>query len=183
MDYVEITLLSIALAMDCFAVSLCRWALIKTPRIVQWLLVGLYFGWFQFLFTIAWWYLWYSFNGYIERYDHWIAFIFLVCIWWKMIHEAYKWDLFCQFLLSHKVLFLLAIATSIDAFGVWLSFSILNKPIFIYATAIGVVSFIFSVIGMRTWILLDKVLRKKSEIFWWVLLIWIWFNILYQHLS
>ena len=182
MSYLEITLISIALAMDCFAVSLSWWTKLKNPKLSQALLVALYFWWFQLLFTVFWWILWSSFSHLIENFDHWIAFMLLAFVWWKMIYEWVIDSNEESFKLTHKTLFILGIATSIDAFWIWLSISLLDKSIIIYSLSIGLASFIFSIIGIYTWNLLNKILWKKAEIVWWIILLLIWFNILFDHI-
>lgn len=183
MNYLEIILISMALAMDCFAVSLSGWTLLKKPKLSQSLLVALYFWWFQLLFTVFWWVLWNSFSNQIENFDHWIAFVLLAFIWWKMIYEWIFNKDESSFQLTHKTLFILAIATSIDAFWVWLSIALLDNPIVIYSISIWIASFIFSIIWIYTWNLLNKIIWKKAEIIWWIILLLIWFNILNSHIG
>lgn len=123
MGIVELLLTAIGLSMDAFAVSVCKGLGMRKMRYDQALVIGLYFGVFQALMPLLGWLLGTSFSRYIQAFDHWIAFVLLAFIGGKML-----WDVFHEkeesaaeksdARLDHKELFMLAIATSIDALAV-----------------------------------------------------------------
>ena len=128
MDLVTIVLISIGLAMDAFAVSICKGLSMKKLDMKKALIIGLYFGLFQGMMPIIGYLLGKNFSDVVEVVDHWIAFILLGFIGGKMIKESLsKDDEGCTDDVSFKTMVVLAIATSIDALAVGITFAFLKN--------------------------------------------------------
>lgn len=153
MGYIEILLTGVALAMDAFAVSICKGIQMPKLKKSHLFIIAIFFGGFQMLMPIIGWLLGSQFVQYIEKFDHWIAFGLLAFIGIKMIVEAFKKEE-CEECakcgkLNIKELFLLAIATSIDALAVGLTFSLYPDINIVSATAIiGAVTFVICACGV-----------------------------------
>ncbi len=179
--------IAIALAMDAFAVSICYGCGLKkfSARIMIW--VALAFGLFQGGMTFLGWLGGGLFAEYIEAIDHFVAFGLLAFIGGKMIYEAFTGDNECYVVdpkkFDIKRLLILALATSIDALAVGLSFALLETAILIPSLIIAAVTLVFSMIGVAAGHGLKKVLGRKVEIVGGVILIIIGINILVTHLS
>ena len=190
MTGLEIWLLAIGLAMDCFAVSIASGIILKR---IQWrpmLVMALAFGLFQALMPFIGWMFAKTFSHLIESVDHWIAFAILAFLGGRMILESFK-DEDCRQTFnpaSPKVVFTMAIATSIDALAIGISFALLGinnyteilSPILI----IGFVSFVMSLIGLYFGIKCGcECARKlKAELWGGIILVAIGLKILIEHL-
>ena len=125
---IELFLIGIGLSMDAFAVSICKGLVMEKVNKKQAFIIGLYFGGFQALMPLIGWFLGIRFQKYITSIDHWIAFVLLALIGGKMIVEAIR-DPDVEEIgkkdppLDHKEMFLLAVATSIDALAVGITFA------------------------------------------------------------
>lgn len=149
MGLIEIILSGIALAMDAFAVSICKGLTLKKMEISKALICGIYFGVFQAIMPLIGYFIGKSFITFIESFDHWIAFAILAIIGINMIRESFsKEEVDPDF--SAKAMLILALATSIDALTMGLSFSMvdLRVNIFVAVTIIGVITFILSGLGV-----------------------------------
>jgi manganese efflux pump family protein len=149
MGLLTIIFISLALAMDSFAVSVACGVIHKRVLIREFTLTALFMGTFQAAMTIIGYYLGIGFRQYIEQWDHWAAFLILGFLGIKMIVESFKEEeqrLFCPSKIS--VMTTLAFATSIDALAVGLSFALLMDNPFAPATIIGIVAFILSYVGI-----------------------------------
>ena len=149
MELLTIIFISLALAMDSFAVSIACGVIHKRILIREFTLTALFMGVFQAGMTIIGYYLGLGFKHYISQWDHWVAFLILVFLGIKMIAESFKEEeekLFCPSKIS--VMTTLAFATSIDALAVGLSFALLTDNPFTPATIIGIVAFLLSYIGI-----------------------------------
>ena len=184
MSYFEIFLLGIGLSMDAFAVSVCKGMACQKIRISQMIAAGFWFGGFQMLMPLAGYYLGNSFAGYIEKYDHWIAFILLAGIGLNMIREAFQKeseqenDSFAP-----GPMFLLAVATSIDALAAGLSLAFLNVGIWTAVCMIGITTFVFSACGVRIGNVFGGVFKSKAQIAGGAILMIIGIRILLIHLG
>ena len=147
MGFFELLLIAVGLSMDAFAVSICKGLSLKKLSPRHAVLVGLYFGGFQFLMPVIGWALGYRFEHVIESVDHWIAFGLLTVIGISMIREAKQADDLDDDL-SFKTMLLLAVATSIDALAVGVTFAFLQVRILPAASLIGVTTFLLSVLGV-----------------------------------
>ena len=170
--------------MDAFAVSVGLGIKAKDNKFKIAIKASLLFGFFQSLMPIVGWFAGNQFKYLVNTYNHWIAFIILVIIGVKMIYESTKIDKKCdspgnadKFI----TLFILAIATSIDALAVGVSFSFLDMSITIPVIIIGVVTFILSFIGVEIGNRLGCYAKSKAEIFGGVILILLGIKILLEH--
>ncbi|MCC7554039.1 MAG: manganese efflux pump MntP family protein [Methanobacteriaceae archaeon] len=182
MDFYSLILIAIALAMDAFSVSLTEgFRLRENITVYHTLLIGLFFGGFQAIMPLLGWLAGEQIRSIVEFIAPIIAFILLVAIGFKMIYDSLKdieseEDKNKRF--SHKQLLILAIATSIDAFAIGITFSFLNTSIFIPMILIGLVAFVFSEIGVFLGKKLGHKFGDKFEIFGGVILILLGFKIL-----
>ncbi len=179
-------LIGIGLAMDAFSVSISDGLCLGKVKIKDALKIGLFFGIAQGIMPTIGYFAGIFFSSLIESIDHWIAFIILFIIGAKMIKEAVekiKNPQECCFkTIKTKELFFQAIATSIDALAVGVSFAALKINIFFAASVICLITLGLSFAGVFIGKTLGKVLREKAEIFGGVVLILIGFKILVEHL-
>ena len=182
----EIILLAIGVSMDAFAVSIGKGL---SARKITWreiLSVGLWFGGFQALMPVFGYYLGNSFAVLVEKIDHWIAFGLLVFIGGNMIREALKEGKgeqeHADSSFGFKSMFILAIATSIDALAVGVSFAFLETPLWSSTAIIGVTTFMFSVVGLLIGKKVGSRFHQGAEILGGVILILIGLKILIEHL-
>lgn len=171
--------------MDSFAVSLASGAILKKPRLRQALIIALFFGVFQAVMPVLGWLAGFKVTTFISGLDHWIAFGLLAFIGTRMIMSALRSagseNQFDPLKLS--VLLTLAVATSIDAAAVGLSFSCLKNEIIKPATIIGIVTFIISFAGVYLGIYVGKLFSRRVVFFGGILLIGIGIKILIDHMS
>lgn len=190
MGIVEIILLSFALAMDAFAVSICKGLTLKKMEWNKGLLTGLYFGIFQAVMPLIGYYIMVLFTknesiaSIITDFDHWIAFILLALIGINMIKESFsKEEVDGSF--SFKAMLILAIATSIDALSVGITFAAVDLRVNIYlgVCIIGIITFILSVIGVLIGNLFGLKFKQTAEIIGGIVLIIIGLKILLSGLG
>ena len=179
----ELLLIGIGLSMDAFAVSIGKGLSTKCLKPRHYLSVGLWFGGFQALMPIAGFLLGVSFASLVESFDHWIAFVLLGIIGFNMIRESLHSDN-CEICpdFSLRSMFMLAIATSIDALAVGISFAFLQIDILPAASIIGITTFILSMIGLRIGNIFGCRYKSKAEFAGGVVLIIIGIKILAEHL-
>ncbi len=187
MSYITITGIAAGLAMDAFAVSIsygCRAGVMTLRNTIT---IALFFGLFQGFMPVIGWIAGSAFSSLINDYGYRAAFLILLYIGIRMIHEGLKPDgdssNSCDndFKLSYRKLFLLSIATSIDALAVGLSLALIDYPIAGPAIVIGIVTFIFSYMGVKMGCRLNSMLGRKVEIFGGIILILIGIKILMEH--
>lgn len=184
MSLPELFLLAVGLAMDAFAVAICKGLAIRTLKLRQALLVGLWFGLFQALMPAIGYLLGFRFAGLIESIDHWIAFVLLVIIGGNMIRESIKSDEeCCDPSLAFGVMFMLAVATSIDALAVGVTFAFLGVNILAAVLFIGVITFAISAAGVKIGNHFGAKYKSRAELFGGVVLILIGLKILLEHLG
>ncbi len=179
-----ILLIAVSLAMDAFAVSISNGVCIRGFGKKDAIKQAAFFGGFQFIMPVIGWFLGNSVKTYIEAVDHWIAFILLLLIGVNMIHESLRGEEeekrgYCS--LTNKMLFIQAVATSIDALAVGISFAILDVNILQAGVIIGIVAFVISCIGACAGKYLGDRLQTKAEIVGGVVLILIGSKILIEH--
>lgn len=186
MNLISIFLIGLGLAMDAFAVSLTVG--MNTSKKEKWkmaLKASAFFGGFQGLMPLIGWAIGISFAEYIEKIDHWVAFILLAVIGGKMIFEAIKEEEKNEKeekSYSNKRFVILAIATSIDALAVGISFAFLNVNILSATSIIAIITFITCMIGVYLGKVLGKIFGSKAEIVGGAILIIIGIKILIDHL-
>ncbi len=184
MNLPEVLVIAVALALDCFAVSLAAGTTITAGRLRVALSIAIAFGIFQSLMTVAGWFAGTWLTPFIAAYDHWIAFILLAVIGVKMIREGLSDDSSeAKEYLNLQVLLVLAVATSLDALGVGLSFALLEVPILVPSIIIGLISFLLSFAGVFIGYRLAGWMGRPVEIFGGIVLILIGIRILFEHLS
>ncbi len=187
MGIIELFLLAVGLSMDAFAVSVCKGLAMKQVAWKQTAIVGAWFGGFQALMPLAGYYLGVQFKQYITAVDHWIAFFLLLLIGGNMILEACREEdaaSCCQpgaDSLAAKEMFLLAVATSIDALAVGITFAFLNVNIISAVSFIGVITFLLSGIGVKIGNLFGAKYKSKAELAGGIILILIGLKILLEH--
>ncbi len=185
----ELFLLGVGLSMDAFAVAVCKGLSMRRINKNQTLIIGLYFGGFQALMPFWGWLLGSQFQQYITSIDHWIAFILLGYIGGKMIYEAIKeWkeEEVAEVMdppLDHKNMFMLAVATSIDALAVGITFAFLQTPIVEAISIIGCTTFVISIVGVVVGNLFGSRYKNKAELVGGVILVCIGLKILLEHLG
>ena len=181
---IELFLIGVGLSMDAFAVSICKGLGMEKINKKQAFTIGLYFGGFQALMPLIGWFLGIRFQQYITSIDHWIAFILLVCIGGKMVVEAVRdRDHEVVGKKDHKEMFLLAVATSIDALAVGITFAFLDTPIIEAIVIIGCTTFVLSIVGVIVGNFFGTRYKKKAEIIGGIILILIGLKILLEHLG
>lgn len=185
MSIIQIFLIAFALAMDAFAVSVAAGFAIPKVRIRHALTYGLWFGAFQAIMPLAGWLGGRSLARYINEVDHWIAFGLLVLIGGKMIYESFQIEEVEKERnpLDTKVLFVLAVATSIDALAVGLSFALLQVTVLLPIVTIGVVTFLLSFAGVYIGAKGGHFFERKIEVLGGLILIAIGIKILWSHLA
>lgn len=184
--FFEILFIGIGLAMDAFAVSICKGLSMKSVRKKDAFIIALFFGGFQALMPFIGWFLGKGFESYITSIDHWIAFILLGIIGGKMLMDGLKGDdeeSVEVFSLDVKELFLLAIATSIDALAIGITFAFLSYPIMECVVIIGITTFIISFVGVYIGNVFGAKYEHKAEIMGGIILIGIGLKILLEHLN
>lgn len=184
MGFFELLLIGIGLSMDAFAVAVCKGLKMQRLNVKQTAVIALFFGGFQALMPFIGWLLGVNFEKYITEFDHWIAFVLLAFIGGKMVYESFKndedEDCGCFDL---KELFVLAIATSIDALAVGITFAFLKVNIGFAVSIIGVTTFILSAIGVFIGHKFGAVYKNKAELAGGIILILIGLKILLEHLG
>ena len=163
--------IAVGLAMDAFSVSLAGGASLKKEIAKTALLTGLMFGFFQFAMPVIGWLVGAPISSIINPYGYWIVVALFFFIGGKMIYDAVKGEEEGVSLIGFKVLTLLAIATSIDALAVGISYGLIGEAIIIPSIIIGVVAFAFSFAGVLAGHKLSDVLGSKMEIFGGIVLI------------
>ncbi|MBQ8493954.1 MAG: manganese efflux pump [Alistipes sp.] len=182
MSISEIIILAIGVAMDAFAVSIAKGLSVKQVKSRHYLSVALWFGGFQALMPIMGYFLGTWFAHIVERYDHWIAFILLAIIGGKMIKEALTDDARGDDDFSSRTMFVMAVATSIDALAIGISLAFLDVNIWTAVAYIGIITAIFSAVGIKIGHRFGQRHRKSATIFGGVVLIAIAIKILLEHI-
>ena len=187
MGILEILLIAIGLAMDAFAVSICKGLSMKKmnwKKAENFTDFRLPFGVFQALMPVIGYYLGTTFESLVTKVDHWIAFILLALIGGKMLKEAFDNNSEgYNDSVNFKTMVILAIATSIDALAVGITFAFLQTNIVLAAILIGLVTFILSVIGVKIGNQFGIKYEKRAEIIGGIILILIGIKILLEHLG
>ncbi|MFR1686891.1 MAG: manganese efflux pump MntP family protein [Massilimicrobiota timonensis] len=182
MGFLEILIIGIGLSMDAFAVSICKGLSTRKLQLKHALICGGYFGFFQGFMPLLGYLLGIQFKDKIESIDHWIAFILLALIGINMIKESFENEESCNTEFSPKIMIPLAIATSIDALAVGVTFAFLNVNIFIAISIIAITTFIISMAGVKIGHVFGMKYKTKAEIAGGIILICMGLKILLEHL-
>ncbi|MDR1638738.1 MAG: manganese efflux pump MntP family protein [Clostridiales bacterium] len=207
MSFLELFLIAVGLSMDAFAVALCSGLTMPKATLKKCLIVGLYFGIFQAVMPLTGYLLGTSFAEKIVAFDHWIAFVLLLFIGGKMAYESFKKDEGCadrecpgngcedrecpggeppvkkEASLNPGEMLPLAIATSIDALAVGVSFAFLNVNIVPAVLSIGLVTLSLSMIGVKIGNVFGVKFKSKAELAGGVILVLMGVKILLEHLG
>ena len=182
--FIELFLMGVGLSMDAFAVSVCKGLAMPKCTFKKAAIVGLWFGGFQALMPAIGYVLGAQFQETIASIDHWIAFVLLALIGGNMIHEALDNDEEeADASLDVKTMFLLAVATSIDALAIGITFAFLKVNIIPAVCFIGIVTFIISFAGVKIGNVFGVRYKNKAEIVGGVILILLGLKILLEHLG
>ena len=186
---IELFLLGVGLSMDAFAVSVCKGLGMRKLNKKQALIIGLYFGGSQALMPFVGWLLGSQFQKYITSIDHWIAFILLGFIGGKMMIEAVReWNEeevvdVMDAPIDHKNMLVLAVATSIDALTVGITFAFLGTPIVEAITIIGITTMVISIAGVVVGNFFGSRYKSKAEFIGGLILVLLGLKILLEHLG
>lgn len=186
MNLLELLILAIGLSMDAFAVSVCKGLSVGETRWKHMAIAGAWFGGFQALMPLIGYILGNTFAGYITSIDHWIAFGLLLLIGINMIREAFgkeKEEETACGSFGARSMFLMAIATSIDALAIGVTFAFLRVNILAAVTFIGVTTFALSAIGVKVGSIFGARFKSKAEIAGGTILILLGSKILLEHLG
>lgn len=190
MGAVELIILAVGLSMDAFAVAICKGLSMKKVSFKEMAIVGLWFGGFQALMPLIGYFLGEAFEKYIEQIDHWVAFVLLVLIGALMIKESFEKEEKKEeekedsSPLAFKTMLTMAIATSIDALAVGISFGILpDVNITVAVSSIGIITFILSSVGVKIGNVFGAKYKSKAEFAGGIILVLLGIKILLEHLG
>lgn len=188
MGFGELFLLAVGLSMDAFAVSICKGLAMKKATIKGAMTCGVWFGGFQALMPLIGFFLGALFADAIQAFDHWVAFGLLALIGVNMLREAFGKEEECENCgdadLSVKTMFVMAVATSIDALAVGISLAMAgNVNIFVAIVLIGVTTCVLSAIGVKVGNVFGSRYEKKAEAAGGIILILLGVKILLEHLG
>lgn len=184
MSLIELFILAVGLSMDAFAVSICKGLAIPKLSYRECGLAGLWFGGFQALMPTIGFFLGTHFTKYITSIDHWIAFLLLALIGFNMIRESREEEEECSSAsMDAKEMFILAVATSIDALAVGITFAFLNVNIVAAASFIGFTTFVCSALGVKIGNVFGTIYKSKAEFAGGLILVLIGLKILLEHLG
>ena len=183
MTLLNLFLIAVGLSMDAFAVSVCKGLAMEKAPLKKAAVAGAWFGSFQALMPLVGYLLGSRFEKYITRIDHWIAFILLALIGLNMIKEAFsKEEEKASSTMYFKEMFLLAVATSIDALAVGITFAFLRVDILPAVGLIGITTFLLSIVGVKVGNIFGSRYKSRAELAGGILLVLMGTKILLEHL-
>ena len=187
MGFFELFFLAVGLSMDAFAVSVCKGLSMKKATLREGAICGTWFGGFQALMPLLGFFLGTLFADAIKAFDHWVAFVLLTLIGLNMLKEAFEKQDGCKDCnadMSVKTMFVMAVATSIDALAVGISLALAgNVNIFVAIALIGVTTFVLSAAGVKIGNIFGSRYEKGAQIAGGVILILLGAKILLEHLE
>ena len=186
MTILELFIVAVGLSMDAFAVSVCKGLAMNDSSFKKAGTVGLWFGGFQAFMPLIGFFLGSRFEASISTYDHWIAFVLLAIIGINMIRESLKKGDNCDVnseSLAFKVMLPMAVATSIDALAVGITFAVLKVNILPAVGFIGIITFTLSVIGVKAGCIFGTKYKSKAELAGGIILILLGLKILLDQLG
>lgn len=184
MEIYEILLIGIGLAMDAFAVSICKGLSMKKMNWKKSVIIALYFGVFQALMPLIGYFLGMTFESIVTTFDHWVAFALLTLIGGGMIKESFDdEDEKKNDRVDFKTMVVLAIATSIDALAVGITFAFFDVNIVLAVSIIGIITFIISVLGVKIGNRFGDKYQNKAQLMGGIILVLLGFKILLEHLG
>ncbi len=183
MTILELFLIAVGLSMDAFAVSVCKGLAVQKVQWKHMLLCGGYFGIFQALMPLIGYFVGSQFAQYIEAFDHWVAFGLLAAIGGNMIKEALFKEEQPDPGFGVKTMLVMAIATSIDALAIGVSFACLSVQIVPAVLFIGIITFILSLVGVKIGNIFGVKYKSRAEFAGGIILILLGTKILLEHLG
>ena len=192
MSFIELAILAVGLSMDAFAISVCKGLSLKKAGLRECCIAGAWFGGFQALMPLIGFFLGMTFEKYITAFDHWIAFVLLGIIGANMIKESLSKEEeedecgCCENSMAAGKMFVMALATSIDALAVGITFAFLLKTTAALVFAIvmiGVTTFVLSGVGVRIGNIFGSRLKSKAELVGGIILVLLGIKILLEHLG
>ena len=183
LSLIELFLIAVGLSMDAFAVSVCKGLSVGKVTVKHAATAGLYFGGFQALMPLIGFFLGTQFRSLIENFDHWVAFALLVIIGVNMIRESRETSDELNSSFSFRSMLPLALATSIDALAVGVTFAFLQVNIVPAVSFIGVITFLLSAAGVKIGNVFGLKYKSKAELAGGIVLILIAIKILLEHLG
>lgn len=185
MSFLELFILAIGLSMDAFAVAVCKGLATPKTRLTHMVITGAWFGGFQALMPLIGYFLGTAFEKYIKQFDHWVAFVLLALIGANMIREAFSKEEECaDNCYSVKSMFVMAVATSIDALAIGITFAVLpDVNVFSAVLLIGVITFLLSGVGVKIGNIFGAKYKAKAEFAGGAILVLIGLKILLEHLG
>lgn len=184
MGILSIIVIAVGLAMDAFAVAICKGLAMKKMSWKKGIIVGGYFGFFQAIMPLIGYLLGVGFQEKVTAIDHWMAFILLSVIGINMIKEVFSKEEECKNdRVDFKEMVVLAIATSIDALAVGITMAFLDVNIILAIMLIGIITFAISIIGVKIGNIFGDKYEKKAEFVGGIILILMGIKILLEHLG
>ena len=184
MGFWELLLLAVGLSMDAFAVSICKGLAMDRVTLKKACIPGLWFGGFQGAMPLLGWLLGSRFTSYITSVDHWIAFVLLGILGFNMLREAKNGEAEeADASLGFRVMLAMAVATSIGALAVGITFAFLEVNILPAVSFIALVTFLFSAVGVKIGSLFGTRFKAKAEALGGIILILLGVKILLEHLG
>ena len=184
MGFLELLIIAVGVSMDAFAVSVCKGLAVSRVRPRHALKTGLWFGGFQALMPVIGYFLGVSFADLVSSVDHWIAFVLLAIIGGNMVKESFEKEECCTSAdsdFSFRVMLAMAIATSIDALAIGVSFAFLGANIWTAVLGIGLVTGAFSAAGVYVGNIFGRKYKSKAEFVGGAILIAMGLKILLEH--
>ena len=179
----ELFIIAVGLSMDAFAVSICKGLSVKKVQVKHYLIVGLYFGGFQAAMPLLGYILGSRFQNLVSNIDHWIAFALLVLIGANMIKESREQSEALDNSFTVKTMIALAVATSIDALAVGITFAFLQVQIVPAVCFIGITTFVLSAVGLKIGNVFGTKYKSKAELAGGLVLVVMGIKILVEHLG
>lgn len=187
MNFTEVFLIGVGLSMDAFAAAVCKGLSMRKFKLNNALVIAVFFGGFQAAMPLLGWILGRQFESYIKSVDHWVAFTLLAFIGGKMIYDVIKGEEETAPVVSDKInyreILTLAVATSIDALAVGISFAFLSVNILWATGTIGITTFVLSAVGVALGNRFGAKYEKKATFTGGMILILIGLKILLEHLG
>lgn len=183
MSLLELFIIALGLSMDAFAVAICKGLSVQQLKPRHALITGLYFGGFQALMPLIGYLLGVRFESFITSFDHWIAFVLLALIGLNMIKESREESECLNDAFDFKTMLPLALATSIDALAVGVTFAFLQVNIAPAVSFIGVITFVLSALGVKMGHVFGSKYKSRAELTGGVILILMGIKILIEHLT
>lgn len=183
MSLAELFIIAVGLSMDAFAVSVCKGLSVPSVKVKHTITAGLYFGGFQALMPLVGYLLGSQFQTLIERFDHWIAFVLLGLIGFHMVRESRGESETLNDSFSFSAMLPLAVATSIDALAIGVTFAFLRVNIVYAVIFIGTTTFLLSAIGVKIGNVFGVKYKARAECVGGIVLILMGAKILLEHLG